>query len=229
MDLEMTGLDPDRHVVVEIATLITDDDLRVIAEGPELVIHQPPAAMASMDDFVEKMHTKSGLLDQIAESTISLRRREGPDLGLSERTHLRSRDRPTVRQLDRHRSSFLGKTPFRNRELPALPLGRCVDDQGAGASVVPQSASRCAEESRRTSCPRRHQGVDRRTRVLPLVDVSTDQHRGCRGCRRYRGCRRCRGSRHFRVDQPPTSRGQICSIRNPSATTRRQGRARPKR
>lgn len=72
MDLEMTGLDPDRHVVVEIATLITDDDLRVIAEGPELVIHQPPAAMASMDDFVEKMHTKSGLLDQIAESTISL-------------------------------------------------------------------------------------------------------------------------------------------------------------
>ena len=72
MDLEMTGLDPDRHVVVEIATLITDDGLTVIAEGPELVLPPPPAAMTSMGDFVEKMHTKSGLLDQIADSKISL-------------------------------------------------------------------------------------------------------------------------------------------------------------
>jgi len=72
MDLEMTGLDPDRHVIVEIATLLTDDNLELIAEGPEFVIHQPPDAMAQMDDFVLKMHTKSGLLPQIEASTITL-------------------------------------------------------------------------------------------------------------------------------------------------------------
>lgn len=72
MDLEMTGLDPDRHVIVEIATLLTDDNLELVAEGPELVITQPPEAMAEMDDFVRKMHTKSGLLEQIEASTVTL-------------------------------------------------------------------------------------------------------------------------------------------------------------
>jgi oligoribonuclease len=72
MDLEMTGLDPSRHTVVEIATLVTDDDLNVTAEGPDLVIHQPPEALAQMDDVVRKMHTKSGLLAAIESSTLSL-------------------------------------------------------------------------------------------------------------------------------------------------------------
>jgi oligoribonuclease len=72
MDLEMTGLDPARHVVVEIATLITDDQLELVAEGPDLVIHQPPEAMATMDDFVRDMHTKSGLLTAIEASTVTL-------------------------------------------------------------------------------------------------------------------------------------------------------------
>ena len=71
MDLEMTGLDPDRHVIVEIATLITDDNLELVAEGPDLVIFQPPEALAHMDDFVRDMHTRSGLLAQIEASTIS--------------------------------------------------------------------------------------------------------------------------------------------------------------
>lgn len=72
MDLEMTGLDPDRHVIVEIATLLTDDDLGLIAEGPDLVIHQGPAALAEMDEFVTSMHTRSGLLEQIHTSTVTL-------------------------------------------------------------------------------------------------------------------------------------------------------------
>ena len=71
MDLEMTGLDPDRHVIVEIATLITDDNLELVAEGPDLVIHQPPEALALMDDYVREMHTRSGLLAQIQASTIT--------------------------------------------------------------------------------------------------------------------------------------------------------------
>jgi oligoribonuclease len=72
MDLEMTGLDPGRHTIVEIATLITDDNLVVVAEGPDLVVHADGAALAAMDDFVRKMHTKSGLLEAMERSTISL-------------------------------------------------------------------------------------------------------------------------------------------------------------
>jgi oligoribonuclease len=72
MDLEMTGLDPTRHVIVEIATLVTDDELNVVAEGPDLVIHQPPAALANLEQVVQEMHTRSGLLEAIAKSTTTL-------------------------------------------------------------------------------------------------------------------------------------------------------------
>jgi oligoribonuclease len=72
MDLEMTGLDPNRDVIVEIATIVTDDDLNVIAEGPDLVIHQPPEALAAMGEVVRTMHTASGLLPLIQASTVTL-------------------------------------------------------------------------------------------------------------------------------------------------------------
>ncbi len=72
MDLEMTGLDHTSDVIVEIATLITDDDLNIVAEGPDLVVHATDDELAAMDPFVVNMHTKSGLLEQITASTISL-------------------------------------------------------------------------------------------------------------------------------------------------------------
>jgi oligoribonuclease len=72
MDLEMTGLDPDRHVIVEIATIITDDDLRIVAEGPDLIVHATEDELAHMDDVVVRMHTESGLLDKIRSSELSL-------------------------------------------------------------------------------------------------------------------------------------------------------------
>ena len=72
MDLEMTGLDPARHTIVEIATLLTDDDLELVAEGPDLIVHATDAQLGEMDDFVTNMHTRSGLLDQIKASTVSL-------------------------------------------------------------------------------------------------------------------------------------------------------------
>jgi oligoribonuclease len=71
MDLEMTGLEPLRHVIIEIATLITDDNLNVIADGPDLVIHASPEQMAEMGDFVTEMHTKSGLIDAVNKSTVT--------------------------------------------------------------------------------------------------------------------------------------------------------------
>ena len=68
----MTGLEPARHVIVEIATLITDDSLTVLAEGPDLVINPGAAALEEMDKVVRSMHTKSGLLAAIEASTVTL-------------------------------------------------------------------------------------------------------------------------------------------------------------
>ncbi|MEL7208275.1 MAG: oligoribonuclease [Actinomycetota bacterium] len=72
MDLEMTGLDPAHDVIVEIATLVTDDELDIVAEGPDLVVHQPEGSLEAMNDVVREMHDKSGLTEQIRASTISL-------------------------------------------------------------------------------------------------------------------------------------------------------------
>jgi len=72
IDLEMTGLDPTRHTIVEIASLVTDDDLTILEEGPDLVVHASPEQVAGMDEFVRTMHTRSGLLAAMEASTLSL-------------------------------------------------------------------------------------------------------------------------------------------------------------
>jgi oligoribonuclease len=72
MDLEMTGLDPHRDAIIEIATLVTDDQLELVAEGPDLVISAPAEALASMEEVVRSMHTRSGLLAAVEASTVSL-------------------------------------------------------------------------------------------------------------------------------------------------------------
>ena len=68
----MTGLDPTRDVIVEIATLVTDDELNIVAEGPDLVVHATEEQLANMDQVVVGMHTGSGLLEQIRASTTTL-------------------------------------------------------------------------------------------------------------------------------------------------------------
>lgn len=68
----MTGLHPERDTIIEIATLITDNDLNVIAEGPEIVIQQPPALFAGMDDWNKEHHSKSGLWAKVLASSTSL-------------------------------------------------------------------------------------------------------------------------------------------------------------
>lgn len=72
MDLEMTGLDPARNVIVEIATVITNDELETIAEGPDIVVHATPDELGAMEEVVRSMHTRSGLLLAIQSSTTSL-------------------------------------------------------------------------------------------------------------------------------------------------------------
>ena len=72
IDLEMTGLDADRDVILEIAALVTDDDLNLVADGPDLVVHQPVEALDGMDKVVTKMHRVSGLTEAVGASTVTL-------------------------------------------------------------------------------------------------------------------------------------------------------------
>ena len=71
IDLEMTGLDTQNDVIIEIATIVTDAQLNILAEGPELAIHQPDSVLAGMDDWNTRQHGKSGLVDRVKASAIS--------------------------------------------------------------------------------------------------------------------------------------------------------------
>jgi len=69
IDLEMTGLDPGRDYIIEIATIVTDGSLRVVAEGPELVVHQADSVLDAMDEWNTSHHTASGLVERVRQST----------------------------------------------------------------------------------------------------------------------------------------------------------------
>ncbi|MDV5172452.1 oligoribonuclease [Photobacterium rosenbergii] len=71
IDLEMTGLDPETHKIIEIATIVTDAQLNVLAEGPVLAIHQPEAELTKMDEWCTTTHTNSGLVERIRKSQVS--------------------------------------------------------------------------------------------------------------------------------------------------------------
>ncbi|ORE86147.1 oligoribonuclease [Oceanococcus atlanticus] len=76
IDLEMTGLDPQRHRIIEIATIVTDKHLNTLAEGPVLAIHQPDAELDAMDDWCTRTHTGSGLVARVQSSNVSEREAE---------------------------------------------------------------------------------------------------------------------------------------------------------
>jgi len=71
IDLEMTGLDPQNDFIIEIATVVTDKELNVLAQGPVLAVHQPEAVLARMDDWNRKQHGESGLVARVRESDIN--------------------------------------------------------------------------------------------------------------------------------------------------------------
>lgn len=84
IDLEMTGLDPDSDVIIEIATLVTDANLNVLAEGPVYAINQPADVMAAMDEWNTNQHGKSGLTRRVLESKISLAKAEADTIAFLE-------------------------------------------------------------------------------------------------------------------------------------------------
>jgi len=71
VDMEMTGLIPEVHRVIEIATIVTDSNLNVLAEGPVIAIHQAPEALEAMDEWNTRTHTNSGLVARVASSAIT--------------------------------------------------------------------------------------------------------------------------------------------------------------
>lgn len=71
IDLEMTGLDPQNDFIIEIATVVTDKELNVLAQGPVLAVHQADAVLARMDDWNRKQHGESGLVARVRESDIN--------------------------------------------------------------------------------------------------------------------------------------------------------------
>ncbi len=76
IDLEMTGLLPEQDTIIEIATIVTDKDLNILAEGPALAIHHKDAVLAAMDEWNTEHHTNSGLVQRIKDSDISMQQAE---------------------------------------------------------------------------------------------------------------------------------------------------------
>lgn len=107
MDLEMTGLDPERERIIEIATIVTDSELNVIAEGPVLAIRQPETLLEAMDDWNQRHHAASGLLKRVREQGVSEREAEAVTLAFLER------------HVEKKRAPLCGNTIWQDRRFLA--------------------------------------------------------------------------------------------------------------
>lgn len=85
IDLEMTGLEPETDTIIEIATIVTDKDLNVLGEGPNLAIYQPKAVMDAMDEWCTEHHGASGLTARVLNSPISMAEAEAQTIAFLEK------------------------------------------------------------------------------------------------------------------------------------------------
>ncbi len=93
IDLEMTGLDYQTDVILEIASIVTDGDLHIIATGPNLIIHQPDEILNKMNAFCTELHNKTGLFQSCQQSTITLEQAEAETLSFLAQ-HCKKNDAP---------------------------------------------------------------------------------------------------------------------------------------
>ena len=85
LDLEMTGLDPERNKIIEIATIITNSNLDILVEGPVFAIHQPDTILSAMDNWNTSHHTASGLLERVKNSFVDENKAENQTLAFLEK------------------------------------------------------------------------------------------------------------------------------------------------
>ncbi|HEY5933903.1 MAG TPA: oligoribonuclease [Kofleriaceae bacterium] len=95
LDMEMTGLEPAKERIIEVATILTDGNLVEIGVGPDLVIHQADDVLAAMDDWNRKHHGASGLVDRVKSSTVTDGDAEAQTLAFLNQ-HLSAKDRPVL-------------------------------------------------------------------------------------------------------------------------------------
>ena len=76
LDLEMTGLDPQENTIIEIATIVTEGDLKIVAEGPSLAIYQPEEELNKMDEWNQSHHTENGLIERVQNNGVSMKEAE---------------------------------------------------------------------------------------------------------------------------------------------------------
>lgn len=95
LDMEMTGLDPAKERIIEVATILTDGNLNEIGSGPDLVIHQPDEVLAAMDDWNKSHHGASGLIDRVKSSTVTDGDAEAQTLAFLN-AHVGPKDRPVL-------------------------------------------------------------------------------------------------------------------------------------
>lgn len=113
IDLEMTGLDTLNDHIIEIATLVTDPELNILAEGPVIAIHQPPEIMNSMDEWNTNQHERSGLTSRVLESTATLQEAENTTLAFLQKW-------VTARSSPMCGNSICQDRRFLAREMPEL-------------------------------------------------------------------------------------------------------------
>ena len=114
IDMEMTGLDPERERVIELAAIITDKDLVIVAEGPELVVHQAEEILGAMDDWNKKHHGGSGLVERVRASTVSDADADAAVVAFID-AHVPAAERPVLAGNSIHQDRR-----FIHRYLPAL-------------------------------------------------------------------------------------------------------------
>ncbi|MBF7142087.1 MULTISPECIES: oligoribonuclease [Pseudomonas] len=129
IDLEMTGLDPDTDVIIEMATIVTDSELNTLAEGPVIAIHHSDEVLARMDEWNTRQHGGSGLTQRVRESQVSMAEAEAQTIAFLEQWVPKGKspicgnsicqDR---RFLYRHMSALEGYFHYRNLDVSTLKI-----------------------------------------------------------------------------------------------------------
>ncbi|MDF9891410.1 UNVERIFIED_ORG: oligoribonuclease (3'-5' exoribonuclease) [Pseudomonas vranovensis] len=136
IDLEMTGLDPDQDVIIEMATIVTDSDLNTLAEGPVIAIHHSDAVLARMDEWNTRTHGASGLTQRVKDSTVSMAEAEAQTIAFLEQW-VPQRQIPDLWQQHLPGSPVPLSPHAQPGKLLPLPQPRRLDPQGVGGTLGP--------------------------------------------------------------------------------------------